>query len=194
MPELRGPDMDRPDRPAPCPAEPVGPPTRPAPRVRAIDRIRADSERTLANWAVRVADLPAFRAVPALDLAGLQDGVPALMATVLDAALLGDPAVDPDPRGRVAAAAAEHGRVRGAADFPIGALLAEYQALRAEIRAATERVARADAALGEAARDLQGHLGAVLDAAVIHAAEAWASVGRESSAVRGPSVGVDRAR
>lgn len=152
------------DRPGPPQPSTVG---------HVVARLQTDAGRIIANWVLRVANLPAFRAVPGLALAQLQDGVPDLLEATLDALLSPDAAVDPEPLARVTDVAASHGRTRAAEGFPIGVMLAEFQELRAEVGTAIARLAEADAPLVEAPRELQGRLDHTLDSALIHAAEAW---------------------
>jgi hypothetical protein len=135
--------------------------------------LQAESARIIANWVLRVANLPAFRAVPELALAELQDGVPDLVAAALDALLTPDPDVDLEPLARVTELARRHGRTRATEGFPIGVTLAGFQALRAEIGAAMARAADAEPALADARRELRDRLDHTLDSALIHAAEAW---------------------
>ena len=54
--------------------------TLPSPAARVTRHLNAEGPRIIANWALRVANLPAFRAVPDLGLAQLQDAIPDLLA------------------------------------------------------------------------------------------------------------------
>ncbi len=149
-------------------------PNDPVPRVASIiELLRGDLDRVVANWVLRVANMPAFRAWPDLGLDQLKDAVPDLIDATMIVMSMTNPERDPEPLARAVEIAAEHGRKRGRDGFPIGALLAEFQALREELRSALPRVAGDDLARYDVARKLEGQLIQTVDAALIEAAEAW---------------------
>ncbi|MEJ7763718.1 MAG: hypothetical protein WKF80_13070 [Thermomicrobiales bacterium] len=155
----------------------------PAARVgQVIDQLQADSARMVANWVLQVANMPAFRAWPDLSLTKLQESIPALLGATLLAMRSPDPSRDPEPQARAIEVAERHGRARADDAFPIGVLLAEFQAMRAELRLAILRIADAEPGMVEVARELEGRLTQTLDAAIIAAAEGW--VDRTASEAR----------
>jgi hypothetical protein len=134
-----------------------------------ITFLRDDTDRIVANWVIRVANMPAFRAWPELGLDKLKDTIPDL----IDAMLTIVSVDDPEALARVVEIAAEHGRERARNGFPIGAVLAEYQALREELHTVLHRIADEDLAWQEGSRELERRVNHVIDAALIDAAEAW---------------------
>src|SRR5262245_33969470 len=114
-------------------------PATPTPLARVTLELHEQSSRILANWALRVSTLPAFRATPDLNLAQLQNDMPALLDAVLAAVATPDPALDPETQARVAELATGHGRTRAADGFAIGVLISELNELRAELWAAILR-------------------------------------------------------
>lgn len=148
-----------------------------------VARLKEQSNRILANWVVRTANLPAFRAMPRLELNRLKDRVPALLDAVFIALASSGPSVDPLLIGDATRLANEHGRSRAAEQFGAGVVLAEYQQLRDEVWRALWRVADADPGLPGAPRLLQARLDLLFDSLGIHAVEGWVEV-RFS---RGPS-------
>ncbi|HEV2107295.1 MAG TPA: RsbRD N-terminal domain-containing protein [Thermomicrobiales bacterium] len=146
----------------------------PARRVASIiELLRGDADRIVANWVLRVANMPAFRAWPDLGLDQLKDAVPDLIDATMTAMSTTEPERDLEPRARAVEIAAELGRGRGRDGFPIGAVLAEFQTLREELRSALSRVVGDDPARYDVARNLEEQLIQTVDAAVIEAAEAW---------------------
>ncbi|HEY7031150.1 MAG TPA: hypothetical protein VH482_07490 [Thermomicrobiales bacterium] len=135
--------------------------------------LRGQASRIVANWVLRAANLPAFRATPNLALAGLQDAIPALLEASLTALAYSDPTMDPEPIGRALELAAEHGQTRADEGFGIGVLLAEYQHLRMEVWNALWRIVDADPALADVPRELQARLSSTFDSLAAAAAEAW---------------------
>ena len=103
--------------------------------------LRADAGRLLANWVVRIANLPVYRARPDLRLDQVMEGLPPLLHAALQAVSTPDPGLDPEPAARAAEVAAEHGRRRAAAGFPIGAVLAELRELHGALLAEVWRIA-----------------------------------------------------
>jgi len=139
-----------------------------------IDQLRDDAARLIANWVLRVANMPAFRAWPDLSLVELQESVPALLNATLLAMRSPDPSRDPEPVSRAIEAAERHGQARADDAFPIGVLIAEFQALRAELRTAILRITEGAPEMVDVARELEGRLIQTFDAATIAAAEGWA--------------------
>jgi hypothetical protein len=145
----------------------------PSPAARAAVLLRDQAARIMANWALRVANLPAFRAMPDLSLSQLQDTMPEILDAALVAIATSDPTVDPEPLQRAVDLAAMHGRKRAEDSFSIGDLLAEFQQLRVEAWAALWRVIEEDAQLFDTLRALQERLSHTLDSLMIAAAESW---------------------
>ncbi len=156
----------------PNPFEPVAIEA-PSPAARAATLLRDQAARIMANWALRVANLPAFRARPDLSLSQLQDTIPEILDAALVAMATSDPTVDPESLQRALDLAAMHGRKRAEESFAIGDLLEEYQQLRAEVWAALWRVIEGDAQLFDALRALQERLSHTFDSLMIAAAESW---------------------
>ena len=144
--------------------------------VSVASALRDASPRILDNWAIRVSTMPLFRAIPDLTLADLRQRMP----EVLDAALLAVTssafAVDLMPLDDAIARGEEHGRSRSAV-ASLDVVLAEFHALRREIRNQLWRVA--DALVRDyerreqIIRDLDDRLTTVLDGIEQAAAVAW---------------------
>ncbi|MEA2583174.1 MAG: RsbT co-antagonist protein rsbRD N-terminal domain [Thermomicrobiales bacterium] len=147
-----------------------GPATTPG-RVAAL--LRGQASRIVANWVLRAANLPAFRATPNLTLDRLQDAIPSLLDASLTAIASSDPTMDPEPLARALDLAAEHGRSRAGEGFGIGVLLAEYQHLRMEIWNSLWRIVDADPTMASVPRELQSRLTSIFDSLAAAAAEAW---------------------
>ena len=144
--------------------------------VSVASALRDASPRILDNWAIRVSTMPLFRAIPDLTLADLRQRMP----EVLDAALLAVTssafAVDLMPLDDAIARGEEHGRSRRDV-ASIDVVLAEFHALRREIRNQLWRVAEAIVWDHERrehiVRDLDDRLMSVLDGIEQAAAVAW---------------------
>lgn len=145
----------------------------PSPAARAAALLRDQAFRIMANWSLRVANLPAFRAVPDLSLHQLQDTIPEILDAALVAIATSDPTVDPESLQRAVDLAAVHGCKRAEEGFAIGDLLAEFQQLRVEVWAALWRVIEGDAQLFDTFRALQERLSHTFDSLMIAAAESW---------------------
>ncbi len=138
--------------------------------------LRDASPRILDNWAIRVSTMPLFRAIPDLTLADLRQRMP----DVLDAALLAVTsssfAVDLMPLGDAVARGEEHGRARRDV-ASLDVVLAEFHALRREVRGQLWRVAEAlvwdHERREQIVRDLDDRLTTVLDEIEQAAAVAW---------------------
>lgn len=139
---------------------------------RAAALLRGQASRIVANWVLRAANLPAFRAVPNLALDQLQDAIPALLDAALTAIASSDPTMDPEPLARAMELAEDHGRTRAKEGFSIGVLLTEYQHLRMEVWTALWRVAP-DPATATVPRDLQIRINSTFDSLAAAAAEGW---------------------
>lgn len=148
------------------------------PVARVTRRLNAEAPRIIANWALRVANLPAFRAVPDLGLAQLQDAVPDLLAASLTAIATPDPDLDLEPDARAEEAARHHARTRAGAGFGIDVVLAELQQLRAEITAAAWRIADDDPTLTTLPREIQDRVYRTTDGVMLAAAAAWVAAQR----------------
>ena len=144
-----------------------------SPVARVTRRLSAEAPRIIANWALRVANLPAFRAVPNLGLAQLQDAVPDLLDASLTAIATPDPDLDLEPVGRAEEAARHHAQGRARAGFGIDVVLAELQQLRAEIAAAAWRIVEDEPSLTTLPREVQDRIYRTTDGVMLAAAAAW---------------------
>lgn len=138
-----------------------------------VGSLRDQSNRIVRNWALRVATLPAFRAMPNLALEDVQRRIPQILNGALVAIGTSDPTMDPEPLERAAELAAAHGRARLAEDFAIGDVLAEFHALRHETWSALWRAVETDSEALELVRDLEARFNETFDALIVAAAEAW---------------------
>jgi hypothetical protein len=120
---------------------PVGDIPASASTLRLVGAIRDDTVRILANWAMRVSTLPAFRAIPELALGELQEDIPELLEAILDAVGLSPYELDPIPIEEVTHRAEAHG-ARRAATFSVDCVLSEIQVLQREVRSAIWRNAQ----------------------------------------------------
>lgn len=152
-------------------ATPSASPTSVVARVASL--LRGQASRIVANWVLRAANLPAFRATPNLALDQLEDAIPSLLEAALTAIASSDPTMDPEPLARAIELAEDHGRTRADEGFGIGVLLAEYQQLRTEVWTALWRIVDADPTLADVPRDLQSRLTSTFDSLAAAAAEAW---------------------
>jgi hypothetical protein len=109
--------------------------------IRLAGLIRDEAPRILANWSMRITTLPAFRAVPELALDELQEDMPDLLESIVEAVSLSPYEFDPMPMESVARKAATHGVAR-ANSFPIDVVLSEIQILQREVRNAIWRNAQ----------------------------------------------------
>jgi hypothetical protein len=150
----------------------------PTPLARVTMELQEQASRILANWALRVSTLPAFRAAPNINLAQLQNDMPELLDAVLAAIATPDPALDPDRQSRVADLATGHGRMRAADGFSIGVLISELNELRAELWAAILRITEDDLKLAGTPLLLQERLSGTFDPMIVEAAEAWVEAQR----------------
>jgi hypothetical protein len=135
--------------------------------------LRGQASRIVANWVLRAANLPAFRAMPNLTLDRLQDAIPTLLDASLTAIAYSDPTIDPEPIGQALELAAAHGQTRAEEGFGIGVVLAEYQHLRMEVWSALWRIVDTDPAMASVPRELQTRLSSTFDSLAAAAAEAW---------------------
>ncbi|GIW04390.1 MAG: hypothetical protein KatS3mg059_1010 [Thermomicrobiales bacterium] len=145
----------------------------PSPAPRAAALLRDQAARIMANWSLRVANLPAFRAMPDLSLRQLQATIPAILDAALATIATSDPSVDPGALQRALDLAAEHGKNRANEGFAVGDVLAEFQELRVEVWSALWRVIEDDVHLLNALRALQERLSHTFDSLMIAAAESW---------------------
>ena len=106
--------------------------------IRLAGLIRDDSVRILANWSLKIATLPIFRALPDLALGELQEDMPDLLDAVLKAVSVSPHELDPAPMEVVAQQADAHG-VKRADTFPVDVVLSEIQVLQREVRNAIWR-------------------------------------------------------
>lgn len=146
--------------------------TRAVPRI--VAQVWEQKSRIIANWALRVANLPAFRAMPDLRLEEVQRHIPEVLDGALTAIATSDPTLDPEPLARATDLASAHGRVRFGDDFGVGDVLAEFHALRREVGSALWRVVDGDGGSPVILREIDTRLSTTFDAIAIAAAEAWA--------------------
>jgi hypothetical protein len=109
--------------------------------IRLAGLIREDSVRILANWSLKIATLPIFRALPELALGELQEDMPDLLDALLKAVSISPHELDPAPMEEVGSRADAHGAKRAGA-FPIDVVLSEIQVLQREVRNAIWRNAQ----------------------------------------------------
>jgi hypothetical protein len=138
--------------------------------IRLAGLVRDDSARILANWSMRIATLPVFRALPELALDELQEDMPALLDAVLEAVSFSPYELDPTPMEEAEAKADAHGAKR-AANVPVDVLLIEIQALQREVRNAIWR--NAEEAPVASVHELDERLNEVFELAERSAVSAW---------------------
>jgi hypothetical protein len=150
-----------------------------SPEARLQAALRSEAGRLLANWIVRIANLPVYRAQPNLRLDQLMDGLPAVVHAMLQSIGTADPAVEPEPGARAVEVAAAHARRRAQAGFPVGAVLAELRELHAELLTQLWRLLDELSTTAETAaapRSLIDRLAAAIGELQIAAADAWTAV------------------
>jgi len=147
----------------------------PSPVGRLTTTLQAEIPRLVTNWSLRVANLPAFRATPDLDLTTLRDVMPDVLSAVLTAVEAPEPDLDPEPIARAAESAAAHGAARAAAGFSLRAILEEYHQLWAVIWDAIWKMEYDPEDFVAALRDVQPRLSATFQTVTIAAAEGWAT-------------------
>lgn len=135
--------------------------------------LRGQASRIVANWALRVATLPAFRAMPELALDDVQRHIPDVLDMALTAIATSDPTMDPGPLERATELARAHGRARLLDDFTIGDVLAEFNALRRELWSAIWRAVTSTPESIPFLRELSVRVAETFDAISTAAAEAW---------------------
>lgn len=141
-------------------------------------RLRIQRPRIIANWALRVATLPAFRAMPDLALDEVERNIPDVLESVLITISTSDPTMDPGPLQRATALADAHGRNRYLDDFSAGDVLSEFNALYHEVWSAFWRVIDEDHASLELSREFSRRLGATFDVISVAAVDAWVAAAR----------------
>ncbi|MCC6790995.1 MAG: RsbRD N-terminal domain-containing protein [Thermomicrobiales bacterium] len=142
---------------------------------RVVAEVRRQKSRIIANWALRVANLPAFRAMPNLALDEVQRHIPLVLDGALTAIATSDQTMDPEPLARASDLASAHGRARLQDEFGIGDVLAEFHALRREVWSALWRVVEGEGESIGLLRELDRRLSETFDAIAVAAAEAWVS-------------------
>jgi hypothetical protein len=145
----------------------------PTPLARVTMALQDQASRVLSNWSLRVSTFPALRATPDLNLAQLQDGMPDLLQAILSAVATPDPVLEVDTQSRLATLAAEHGRRLARQAFSIGVMIAELNALRAELWAAILRITADDPVLAATPLVLEERLSGTFGPVMVDAAEAW---------------------
>ena len=163
-----------------------------SPEVRLQAGLRADAGRLLANWVVRIANLPVYRARPDLALDQLMDGLPGLVHAVLRAVATTDPGLETDPATHAADVAADLARRRAAAGFSAGAIQAEFCELHLEVLSQVWRLVDETSTAGEATwtpratiERLAGTIGELSVAAAEALSTAPATAGTGGSAAKG---------
>lgn len=137
---------------------------------RLANALRDEGVRILANWSMRAATLPVFRALPEIALDELQQDVPQLLDAILRAISVAQYELDPTPLDEASVAAGAHGRKRAGA-VPVDALMTEFQALQREVRNALWRLSPDVAAT--LIHELDDRLNDVFEAAERSAVVAW---------------------
>ena len=138
--------------------------------IRLAEAVQDDATRVLANWSMRIATLPVFRAVPELALDELQQDMPQLFDAILGAVRVSPYELDPAPREAAAAMAAAHGAKRSHA-FAVDSVLSEIQVLQREVRNALWRHST-DVSV-EVVHELDERLNEVFELAERSAVAAW---------------------
>jgi hypothetical protein len=138
--------------------------------IRLAESLRDESVRIVANWSIRVATLPVFRALPEIKLDELQQDMPLLLDAILRSVSASQYELDPAPLDEASATAAAHGRKRAGA-VPVDALLTEFQALQREVRNALWRISPNVAVT--LIHELDDRLNDVFEAAERAAVVAW---------------------
>lgn len=138
--------------------------------------LRDASSRILDNWAIRVSTMPLFRAIPDLTLTELKQRMPEVLDAALLAVTSSSFAVDLMPLEDAVARGEEHGRSRHDV-ASLDVVLAEFHALRREIRSQLWRVAATlvwdHERREQIVRDLDDRLATVLDEVEQAAVVAW---------------------
>jgi hypothetical protein len=138
--------------------------------IRLAESLRDESVRIVANWSIRVATLPVFRALPEIKLDELQQDMPLLLDAILRSVSASQYELDPAPLDEASATAAAHGLKRSGA-VPVDALLTEFQALQREVRNALWRISPNVAVT--LIHELDDRLNDVFEAAERAAVVAW---------------------
>ena len=138
--------------------------------IRLAGLIREDSVRILANWSMRIANLPVFRALPELALDELQEDMPDLLDAIMRAVSVSPYELDPAPIEDAVRQAGTHGAKR-AGSVPIDVVLCEIQALQREVRNAIWRNSQ-DVPHG-VVHELDERLNDVFEAAERSVASTW---------------------
>jgi hypothetical protein len=149
-----------------------------SPLVRVVESLREHEPRIVANWAVRISTLPAFRATPEIQLGELESRIPELLSAVLSVITVADVAVDALPLERAQGIAIEHGRSRCRSGFSIGELIAGLQMLRQEVWTSAWRSGDPGSLRRGSYREFETRLNAAFDSIIVAAAEAWVVEGR----------------
>ena len=141
--------------------------------MRLAESLREESALILANWSMRVATMPSFRALPEIALDELQQDIPRLLMAIMRAVDVSPYELDSAPLDEATATAEAHGRMR-AASIPVDALMAEFQALQREVRNALWRISAEVA--GTVVRELDDRLNDVFESAERSAVSGWVDV------------------
>jgi hypothetical protein len=136
-------------------------------------RLRDQKSRIIANWTVRVATLPAFRAMPNIAREDVERRIPDVLESALIAISTSDPTMDPGPLERAIELSAAHGRDRLLDDFGVGDVLSEFNALYLEVWSAFWRVIDTEENPAELLRAFSFRLAETFDAICVAATEAW---------------------
>lgn len=149
---------------------------------RLVYRVRDQRARIVANWTLRVATLPAFRATPNLGLRDVERRIPEVLEGALISIATSDSTLDPAPLERATVLAAAHGESRLQDAFGAGDVIAEFNALRREVWSALWRIVETEAESIALVRELDVRIATTFDALTVAAADAWARAAMGSSA------------
>lgn len=149
-----------------------------AERPKLVSLLLEQRARILANWAVRVATLPAFRAMPGLALGDIQRNMPDVLDGVIGAIASSSGSIDPAVLEQAMELAGAHGRARLLDEFSLADLLTEFHALRQEVWATLWRALDTDPELLEMLPAVADRIAETFDQLTIAAAEAWATAAR----------------
>jgi hypothetical protein len=144
-------------------------------RPRMITHLTDQKSRILANWAVSVATLPAFRAMPDLPLGHIQRNMPVVLDGAIDAIATSSGTSDPAVLERAVELAAGHGRSRLNDQFDLADVLTEFHLLRQEVWATLWRSAEGEPDALETLRTVGERVARTFDQLTVAAAEAWAA-------------------
>jgi hypothetical protein len=145
-------------------------------------RLHEQRGRILANWTLRVATLPAFRAMPDLAREEVDGIVPDVLLSALTAISSSYPTVDPRSLDRANDLAKDHGRSRYLDGFSAGEVLAEFNALEGEVWSAFWRVLGSEEQSLQLLREFSERLLETFSTIEVAAVESWVQTAMTGSA------------